>query len=132
MVYVPNSQYCFAGREQIKKRNILFTAITRSKAWVRLYGHGEYMQELCEEIKRITDHNFELEFVIPKPEELLTMRRIHRELTATEKKKIKKAESGLQEFLEALESGLVEYETLSPSQRKALDMLLGRSDEEAD
>ncbi|MCE8470926.1 ATP-binding domain-containing protein, partial [Rhodovulum sulfidophilum] len=35
MVYVLNSDYCFSGLELSKKRNTLFTAITRSRAWVR-------------------------------------------------------------------------------------------------
>jgi superfamily I DNA and RNA helicase len=132
MVYVLDCQYCFAGREQIRKRNVLFTAITRSKAWVRLYGYGEFMKELCDEIQRIINNNYELEFVIPTPEQLRAMRRIHRELTASEKKKIKKAESGLKKFLEALESGLVDYETLSTKQKKALEKFLGQSYEESE
>ena len=36
MVYVINGQECYSGSELARKRNILFTAITRSKAWVRI------------------------------------------------------------------------------------------------
>jgi len=129
MVYVLNCNYCFGGRELIKKRNTLFTAITRSKAWVRLYGYGESMEGLREEIKQIVDNEYELEFSIPTPDQLQNMMRIHRELTPSEKKRIKTAEGGLQSFLEALESGLVDFEMLSPKQKKDLRELLNRSDE---
>src|ERR1035437_1194607 len=40
MVYVLNSEYGIPAVELIKRRNILFTAITRSRAWVRLCGCG--------------------------------------------------------------------------------------------
>ena len=46
LVYVINSEYCYDGFELAKKRNILFTAITRSKAWVRVCGVGPKMQKL--------------------------------------------------------------------------------------
>ncbi len=40
MVYVLNSHECYAGLQLAKKRNTLFTAITRSRAWVRVCGIG--------------------------------------------------------------------------------------------
>ena len=44
MVYVINSDLCYDSTfELAKKRNQLFTAITRSKAWVRVLGVGENM-----------------------------------------------------------------------------------------
>ena len=42
----------------LKSRNILFTAMTRSKAWVRVTGYGEAMESLCSEYKQIKDNDF--------------------------------------------------------------------------
>jgi superfamily I DNA and RNA helicase len=53
MVYVANSDYCWGGPALIMKRNILFTAITRSRAWVSLSGCGDAMEKLRDEIKKV-------------------------------------------------------------------------------
>ncbi len=37
------------GSELARKRNILFIAMTRSKAWLRVLGYGEDMRGLVEE-----------------------------------------------------------------------------------
>ncbi|WP_419629534.1 DEAD/DEAH box helicase, partial [Thiolapillus sp.] len=50
MVYIVNAQDCdtpFSGLATL--RNRLFTAITRSKAWVRVIGYGKMMQNLADE-----------------------------------------------------------------------------------
>jgi superfamily I DNA and RNA helicase len=36
MVYVVHAEFCQIGFELSRKRNILFTGMTRSRAWVRL------------------------------------------------------------------------------------------------
>jgi superfamily I DNA and RNA helicase len=43
MVYILNADYCTDDLELIKLRNTLFTAITRSRAWVRITGVGDKM-----------------------------------------------------------------------------------------
>lgn len=73
----------------ITLRNTLFTAITRSRAWVRICGVGADMEVLCKEIKKCTDNNYQLEFTVPTIEELEKMRLIHRDRTEAEKKKLK-------------------------------------------
>src|SRR5256885_8801363 len=57
--------YCASGNRIDVKRNILFTAITRSKAWVRIYGVGPKMDILRSEFDAIRRRNFELEFKYP-------------------------------------------------------------------
>ena len=56
MVYIVNSNYCFEGFELIKLRNILFTAITRSRAWVRICGIGDDMKNLIQEVNCFSKH----------------------------------------------------------------------------
>ena len=95
MVYVANAQYCVAGPGLITRRNILFTAITRSKAWVRICGWGPSMWELEAEIKAITNNDYRLRFTIPTQQELANIRRINRDLTRSEQAKINEVNDGL-------------------------------------
>jgi superfamily I DNA and RNA helicase len=60
MVYVMHGEYGFAGPELIKRRNALFTAITRSRAWVRVCGIGTAMSDLKEEFDTTVRRDFEL------------------------------------------------------------------------
>jgi superfamily I DNA and RNA helicase len=125
MVYVVNCQDCVTGYEQIKLRNTLFTAITRCRAWVRLCGWGPAMDTLIQEIDAVRNKQFKLEFNIPTEAELQKLRTIHRELTAAERAKIEKAEKGLAEFLEAVQSGDLPLEGLPLDLRTKLARLMG-------
>lgn len=62
MVYIVNSQKCINTIQRRADRNALFTAITRSKGWVRVFGYGEDMEVLCEEFDKIKKHDFKLYF----------------------------------------------------------------------
>lgn len=124
MVYILDCQYCVSGYELTKIRNILFTAITRSRAWVRLYGWGEEMDLLLSEVQAVVENRYRLNFTIPTEEQLKQLRMIHRDRTAMEKTKIKKYERGLADFLKALQRGEVTVENLPPSLRKQFEKLL--------
>jgi superfamily I DNA and RNA helicase len=78
MVYVANADYCARGLEMISLRNKLFTAITRSRAWVRIFGTGEGMNALLKEIGQCQENNYRLHFRIPTPQELSRIRLINR------------------------------------------------------
>ncbi|MBF0609300.1 MAG: ATP-binding domain-containing protein [Candidatus Magnetobacterium sp. LHC-1] len=89
MVYIINADYCYGGGGNlIKKRNILFTAITRSKAWVRVCGLGDRMNMLIDEYNEVKNNDFELKFRYPTAKEIEKMNLIHRDLSETEKQKI--------------------------------------------
>lgn len=62
MVYIVNSQKCINTIQRRADRNALFTAITRSKGWVRVLGYGEDMDALCEEFRLIKENKFKLYF----------------------------------------------------------------------
>lgn len=108
MVYVVNSQYGVPGPELIKRRNTLFTAITRSKAWVRICGYGSLMEELKTEIDRIVKRNYQLEFEVPSQEELTRRRTIYKELTSEDRVQIK----SLADIVSRLESGDLSVENI--------------------
>jgi len=124
MVYVVNCQHCAGGCELIKVRNILFTAITRSRAWVRLCGYGEAMAEIKREFDAVVQHRFHLNFQIPTPDESRRLRNIHRDRSASERAEIRKAEKGLKQFLDAMEKGEVALESLPPEMQRSLRKLL--------
>jgi superfamily I DNA and RNA helicase len=123
MVYVLDCQSCVEGHELITLRNVLFTAITRSRAWVRLCGWGLSMGRLEREVREVRKRDFRLELKIPTPPELAKMRQLHRERTAGERARIKEAEKGLKNFVEALERGDLVLENLPPDLRTAITKL---------
>lgn len=122
MVYVIDSQNCYSGSELAKKRNILFTAITRSKAWVRISGYGKAAGLLEEEFNKVKKQNFELDFIYPTQKEREKMNIIHRDKTKDEKHQIQSLETDLRYFTELLEKGNVYKEDLS---KELLDKLKG-------
>lgn len=62
MVYIVNAQSCVNSLRRRTDRNGLFTAITRSKGWVRVLGYGEDMEVLREEFEEIKKQHFKLHF----------------------------------------------------------------------
>jgi superfamily I DNA and RNA helicase len=80
MVYVINAQDCFSGFTKTQtaiNRNRLFTAITRSKAWVRVIGIGSNMTRLTEEWKRLRNNDYKLRFTYPTEQEKAQLKLIN-------------------------------------------------------
>ena len=80
MVYVLDSQYAGTPFNEVSRRNIIFTAITRSKAWVRVCGFGATMAGIAAEVGAVRDADFKLKFTIPTAEQLAEMRRVNADL----------------------------------------------------
>lgn len=62
VVYIVNAQKCVNSLRRRSDRNGLFTAITRSKGWVRVLGYGEDMDALAQEFDEIKKHDYKLHF----------------------------------------------------------------------
>jgi len=120
MVYVLNANDCYGGYELIKKRNILFTAITRSRAWVRVYGFGERMKKLCAEMEAVRQSGHRLNFRVPTPAELQQLRRIHRDMTPQDRARKKQFKNQLSELVKGFMAGDIDKEDLDEDDRKAL------------
>ena len=120
MVYVLDSQYAVAPVNEITRRNTLFTAITRSRAWVRICGWGERMPEMAAEVEAVRQAGFRLRFVIPTSEDLARLRRVHRDRSDAEVATLRKATRNAQELLDAFERGEVDLEDLPPAVRTRL------------
>jgi superfamily I DNA and RNA helicase len=87
VVYVMDADFCASGIELIKKRNILFTGITRSRGWVRVCGCGDGMKILLAEFNKLKAKNFQLDFTIPTLLELQKMRTLYRDITSDDRRK---------------------------------------------
>ena len=124
MVYIINSQYCYSGYELAKKRNILFTAMTRSKAWVRVCGYGEEMKKLVDEYEKVKENGFKLKFKYPTQVEREHMNIVNRDMSPEEKNKLKKNERTLTELLEDLKGGKIKKEDLPREVLEELKTLL--------
>lgn len=108
MVYVINAQDCFTAalpREVARIRNRLFTAMTRSKAWVRVMGIGKHMVSLKEEYEKVKAANFELRFTYPTEEERKKITVVNRDMSKAEQERVAKKQNSLLEIIESLESG---------------------------
>jgi len=106
MVYVVNAQDCNeASLGLARLRNQLFTAITRSKAWVCVIGYGSKMQELIDEFSTLKQHGFVLDFRYPDDDLLGKLRIVHRDLSPNEKNRLKIRKNQLAEILDDLKKG---------------------------
>ena len=122
MVYIANAEYCADGMELIKLRNILFTSITRSRAWVRVCGVGEKMQQIQKEYNQCVTNDYDLHFRIPTDEELKKARRLNRERTSTEKRLLETTKDNINELIDNIEKGTVDSELL-PELNKLMELL---------
>ena len=84
MVYVINADECFwpISQSQAVLRNRLFTAITRSKAWVRVVGIGDEMRGLEKEFRKVVTENYKLSFKYPTSDQLSRLKLIARQEVA--------------------------------------------------
>jgi len=131
MVYVINAQDCYSSflpGELAKARNRLFTAITRSKAWVRVLGVGAGMKQLEEEFNRIQEREFRLEFVYPNQEARKKLQIVNRDMTKAERERVKKGLGGASNFIDAVERGEMELEDLPPETLRRLQQMLARAE----
>jgi superfamily I DNA and RNA helicase len=125
MVYIINAQDCHSAFVNLATiRNRLFTAITRSKAWVRILGIGPNMHSLIEEYNALKQKNFELDFRYPTEAERAQLSVVHRDMTAAERKRLSSRQKDLAELIEDLEAGNVHPEDLDEELLARLESLL--------
>jgi len=122
MVYVLNSEYALEGPELIKRRNTLFTAITRSKAWVRICGVGAKMEQLKTEVDKVVNNDFQLKFTVPSATELAELKKIYREITHGEREKIRT----LSQLADLIEKGDLSVENIPKDLREKIKRQFGQ------
>lgn len=132
MIYVINAQDCFSAflpGDVARVRNRLFTAITRSKAWVRVLGVGPLMESLKVEFETARAANFELRFKYPTEEERKRMTIVNRDMSKEQKDQFTKKQRSLVEIVESLESGDTVIEDYSDEVIKKLRNILNNKRE---
>ncbi len=113
MVYIINAQDCTTSAINLATvRNRLFTAITRSKAWIRVVGFGNRMQPLMKEYEELRKRDFELDFVYPGATLRERLKIVHRDMTKSEKRRLEGGRRRFAELIESLESGEMRTEDL--------------------
>ena len=113
MVYIINAQDCHSSARNLATiRNRLFTAITRSKAWIRVLGVGPEMKALEREYERLRRHDFELQFTYPDAEQREQLRIVHRDMSTEERKRLESRQQSLDDLLRDIESGDIHIEDL--------------------
>ncbi|MEM8642768.1 MAG: ATP-binding domain-containing protein, partial [Cyanobacteria bacterium P01_G01_bin.54] len=127
MVYIINSQDCNSASQSLNLANIrnrLFTAITRSKAWIRVLGVGSGMINLIEEFKELEQNNFELSFQYPTKEERMRLSIVHRDTTVEEQKIINRRTKNLKDLIADVKSGRLYPEDIDEEDREQLIEIL--------
>lgn len=125
MVYVMNAHDCYTSWGNLGRvRNQLFTAITRSKAWVKVLGVGANMKKLKEEFERVEAQNFELNFVYPTEETRKHLRVLNRDLSPEDQKRIKGAATSVTSLVDDIAAGRVLLEDLPKEELDRLRQLL--------
>lgn len=120
MVYVLDAQYGASTFNAVTRRNTIFTAITRSRAWVRITGWGDNMATVLAETQEVAQNQYRLRFKIPTYGELQTLRHIHRERSVQDEESVRRATEGLSAFLEAIEQGELDFHDIPPELRTQL------------
>ena len=115
MVYVINAQDCHSSARNLARiRNQLFTAITRSKAWVRVLGVGNGMDELKREYEKLKEREFELRFTYPNEDQRKQLRVVHRDMTRGERQRLEQQQQHLWNLIDDVESSRIHLDDLSP------------------
>ena len=113
MVYIINAQDCDSSAPNLASiRSQLFTAMTRSKAWIRVLGVGSGMKELMLEYQRLRSRNFELDFTYPNAEQRKQLRIVHRDMTLEERKRLENSQRSLFDLVGDLQAGNVRVEDM--------------------
>ncbi|MGF6996341.1 DEAD/DEAH box helicase [Paraburkholderia sp. GAS32] len=127
MVYVINAQDCFTSyfpSELATARSRLFTAITRSKAWVRVSGYGSRMVALKDEFAQVAEHNFKLDFTYPTSAQRNNLKIINRDRSEQELNALKQRVRNLSDLIGSIETGDTNPEDLPEELREKLERLL--------
>ncbi len=132
MVYAIDAQRAVENTNSVTARNTLFTAITRSRAWVRITGYGDLMPSLVDEIEKVVSNSYQLEFKIPTVSELARIRHIHRERSDSDEAAIKRVTEELQNLLKAVDRGDIDLFDLPPKLRTNLLTRLRANDQDDD
>ena len=124
MVYIINTQDCNADSFNLASiRNRLFTAITRSKAWIRVLGIGSGMKSIIDEYNKLKNNDFKLRFIYPDKEQREHLQIVHRDMTDAQRKRLESRQKSLSELIEAIKAGEIHPEDLGGDLARLKELL---------
>lgn len=112
MVYLVDCEYGARKVDMISVRNTLFTAITRSRAWVRISGTGVGMDEIKNEINKCVAKDYCLEINIPTEDEIEKINLLNRDISKETKKTISTAEKSTVELIDMIKNGIISIDDI--------------------
>ncbi|MFJ3318889.1 DEAD/DEAH box helicase [Herbaspirillum huttiense] len=115
MVYIMNAQDCFASwspAELALVRNRLFTAITRSKAWVQILGIGPNMDHLKAEWEKLKAADYRLRFVYPTDEQKKALHLINKDNSTRPRRGRHRFDKRTHDLMQAVRMGEVDPDDL--------------------
>jgi superfamily I DNA and RNA helicase len=114
IVYILSMESLYDFAEELENRNRAFTAISRSKGWVRISGVGRQMQRVANEIEMVLTDLPRLKFVFPDMEKI---RRLDATETSRRRKSVRTAKEAATQLAKIDPEALAE---LDPKARKEL------------
>ncbi|SDM42886.1 Superfamily I DNA and RNA helicases [Paenibacillus sp. OK060] len=105
MVYLVDGEYGAKKVDLISVRNTLFTAVTRSRAWVRITGTGSGMAEIKQEVQKCVIKDYSLEIEIPSEEEIKELNLLNQDANQEKKKQINNAEKFAEYLIDMIRKG---------------------------
>jgi superfamily I DNA and RNA helicase len=73
-IYIAGIDAVFSNKDDITERNKIFTAMTRSLAWVTLTGVGGSVQHCIDELDLLKKNNYLLQFKQPSEDDVITIK----------------------------------------------------------
>ncbi|HMJ35214.1 MAG TPA: ATP-binding domain-containing protein [Baekduia sp.] len=128
MVYAVDAHRAIERVNQVTRRNTLFTAITRSRAWVRITGFGDDMTQVAAEIAATVANNYELTFTVPTSEQLAEIRHRHRDRGREHEARVRQVATNLAELERQMVENQIDLNELPPELRTRLIELLRDDD----
>jgi len=117
IVYILAFDHLYSFAEEIENRNRAFTAISRTKGWVRITGAGARMKDIQKEIQSLINDIPYLKFEFP---DMGRIRKLDAAETTRRKRTVKRVKSAVGEILNEREA----LSDISPEDRAKLVELL--------
>lgn len=128
MVYLADTEYGCLKSEIVQARNTLFTAITRSRAWIRITGVGSGMDLIEAEINKCKDKGYVLEIDIPSKSEIERLNLLNKGTSVKEQQKVRNVEKTADQLIKMLKSGEIETQNI-PQLNDLVELLKQRKGE---
>ena len=123
LVYILSMESLYDFAEEIENRNRAFTAISRSKGWVRITGTGRQMQKVAKEIDLVLSDLPRFRFIFPDMEKI---RRLDATETGRRRKVVRTAKEAARQLAK------IDLEALQELDPKVRNELLKRLKEAGD